>query len=36
VSRDAKQLEGWLAMEERTPVRNNIINKLKQLKDGKS
>ncbi len=36
VSRDAKQLEGWLAMEERTTVRNNIANKLKQLKDGKS
>ena len=36
VSRDAQQLEGWLAMEERTVVRNNISNKLKQLKEGQS
>jgi len=36
VSRDVKQLEGWLALEERSAVRNNIASKLKQLKDGKS
>ena len=36
VSRDPKQLEGWLAMEERTAVRNSISSKLKNLKEGQS
>jgi hypothetical protein len=36
VSRDAKQLEGWLAMEGRNAVRNSISRKLNQLKEGQS
>jgi hypothetical protein len=34
VSRDVKQLEGWLVMEERVAVRNSIARKIQSLKDG--
>lgn len=33
-SRDAKQLETWLGLEERISIRNAITRKLNQLKEG--